>query len=274
MKIRTSKFGGSRRLTSLALGGALLTLSSGASARHGLRPRFEPSDLDLDEPGVFAVDEQVGALRSVGPWRLVFSDFELTLGVLKNVELSVDSAYAVEGPTAGPYRFDHAAPDITWVSARVGLLDYADDDGSSWAFGVRLGPKLPTVRGARGVGCEGLLLLERTLTRTKLTVNAGGLVDPAPAAGEARPRAGEGSIGVTEDLDAHGRYSLGAEIAGVHFISADRDQLLLSGSFAFSPRPGFELSVTDLIGFLPGSDRYGLLLGASFEVPLWRAPRR
>ena len=228
----------------------------------------------MDEPGSLGIDEQVGAIRSQGPWRLVMSYFELTLGVLKNVELSIDSAYAVEGPDRGPYRFDHAAPDITWASARIGLIDSVDDDdASTWAFGVRFGHKLPTIRGARGVGAEGLMLLERSVGRTTLTLNAGGLVDPAPAAGEERPRGGEASIGVSEDVDAQGRFALGAELSGVRFASADHDQLLVSGSFTFTPRSGFELSVTNLVGLLSGSDRYGLLFGASFSVPLARAAK-
>ena len=262
------------RFTRLAGLGAILCMSSHALARHRIRPRFEPSDLDLDEPGSLGIDEQVGAIRSQGPWRLVMSDFEVTLGVLKNVELSIDSAYAVEGPDRGPYRFDHAAPDITWASARIGLIDSVDDDdASTWAFGVRFGPKLPTIRGARGVGAEGLMLLERSVGRTTLTLNAGGLVDPAPAAGEERPRGGEASIGVSEDVDAQGRFALGAELSGVRFASADHDQLLVSGSFTFTPRRGFELSVTNLVGLLSGSDRYGLLFGASFSVPLARAAK-
>ena len=135
------------RLTCLAGLGAILCMSSHALARHRIRPRFEPSDLDLDEPGSLGIDEQVGAIRSQGPWRLVMSDFEVTLGVLKNVELSVDSAYAVEGPNSGPYRFDHAAPDITWASARIGLIDSVDDDDASTSIRTQT-PHHP--RGARG----------------------------------------------------------------------------------------------------------------------------
>jgi hypothetical protein len=250
----------------------VLASSSTALARHRLRPRFEPGDLTLEEPGTLALDEQLGGIRSQGPWRLIPTDFELGLGLTRNLELSVDGAYAVEGPPAGPYSFDHSAPDLLWLSAKVGLLDAADDEAkSAWAMGLRLGPKLPSVPGSRGLGFEGLAVLQGKVAQTGVVLNFGGLVDPAADSASPRPVGGEGSLGVDQDLDAQGRYSLGIEISGAHFTSSDPDQLLISGSMTYVTTSGLELSVTDLFGLVSGSDRYGLLLGFCSRWSAWRA---
>ena len=264
-RARTLRFG-------VALGCAALVLasSSAAFARHRLRPRFEPGDLTLEEPGTIAVDQQLGAIRSQGPWRLIPTDFEVGLGLARTLELSVDGAYAVEGPADGPYSFDHSAPDLLWVSAKLGLFDYADDAAqSAWALGLRLGPKLPTVPGARGLGFEGLAVLQGKVAHTSVVLNLGGLLDPAADNDSPRPRGGEGALGVEQELDAVGRYSVGVEISGAHFVSADPDQLLLSGSMTYAPVSWFELSVTDMFGLVSGSDRYGLLLGVCWRWSAW-----
>src|SRR5690349_8821618 len=88
--------------------GALIAVGGReAGARRGVRPLFEPTDLELEEAGVAELDVQVGTIRSQGPARLVVPDFELDLGLLPNLELDVDGAYAIEGsgPAAGPFAF-------------------------------------------------------------------------------------------------------------------------------------------------------------------------
>jgi hypothetical protein len=61
------------------------------------RPLFEPTDLEMEEAGVTEVDLQLGAVRGPpgSPWRAVLPDFELDLGLLPNLELDLDGAYAI-----------------------------------------------------------------------------------------------------------------------------------------------------------------------------------
>ena len=88
-----------RPIVAGALMAATIALPAGVSARP--RPRFEPTDLEWEETGVFEVDLEFGAIRSPGPWRFVIPDFELDFGILHNVELDLDGGYAIEGPAAG-----------------------------------------------------------------------------------------------------------------------------------------------------------------------------
>src|SRR5438552_2278800 len=104
-----------RRALVVAVGFLVSSAVSGAAqARRGVRPLFEPTDLELEDPGVSEVDLQVGVIRGQGPWRLVVPDFEIDLGILRNLELDVDGAYALEAPGPGSFKFENAAPDNLW----------------------------------------------------------------------------------------------------------------------------------------------------------------
>jgi hypothetical protein len=241
-----------------------------AGARRGVRPLFEPTDLELEDPGVAEIDVQVGAVRSRGPSRLVIPDFELDLGVSRSLELDVDGAYAIEGPPAGPFAFDHAAPDSLWLSAKIGIWDWRDDEaGTAWALGAQVGPKLPVASGAHGVGGEALALIGHAVHRTHLVMNLGAFVDPSPDDTSGRPVGLEAGLDLQQDLDAGGRFSLTGELAGVHFLSSDPEQLLATAGVAWSPHPALQLSLVGLVGFLEGSDRYGVLLGISPKLRLY-----
>jgi hypothetical protein len=118
-----------------------------------LRPRFEPDDLELEQPGVVEVNLQAGVIQSrSGPYRVVVPDLELDIGVLRNVEIDLDWTYAIEQP------FDHSAGDNVWLSAKLGLLDVPDGPHRSWALGVQLGPRSGAAPGAHGIGFEGLAI--------------------------------------------------------------------------------------------------------------------
>jgi hypothetical protein len=262
------------RRASLAAWAAVAALSvltgtgRDAHARRGTRPLFEPTDLELEHPGVVEVDMQVGAIRSQGPARAVLPDVELDIGILRNLELDVDGAYAIEGPATGPFSFDHPAPDSLWVSAKIGFFDF-EDEGASWAMGVQLGPKLPVAAGSHGVGGEALLLIGHAVGRTHLVLNAGAFADPAADATSPRPVGLELGLDLDQDIDAAGHWSLTGELSGVRFLSADPDQLLATAGFAYSPRETLEISIVGLWGFLAGSDRYGVLLGFSPKLHLF-----
>jgi hypothetical protein len=241
-----------------------------AVARRGVRPLFEPTDLELEEAGILEIDVQLGAVRSPGPWRLVVPDFELDLGILPNLELDLDGAYAIEGPATGPFSLDHAAPDSLWASLKLGLFDWNDDQAhSSWAVGVQVGPKLPVLRGSHGIGGEALALVGHVVSRTQLALNAGVFIDPAPDTSSGRPAGMEIGLDLQRDLGAEGRFSLQGELSGVWFWSGDPRQLLATAGATWSATPSLDLSVLALAGFFAGSDRYGLLLGVSPKVRLF-----
>jgi hypothetical protein len=257
------------RFAVLALALVML-VAAPARARRGVRPLFEPTDLELENPGVTEIDLQAGAIRSRGPWRVVIPDFEIDLGLTRSFELDLDGSYAIEGPPAGPFAFDHAAPDSLWLSGKLGLWDWNDDDAATaWALGLQAGPKLPVASGSHGVGGEGLALIGFVLHRTHLVLNLGGFVDPHPDPQSGRPIGLEAGLDIDQDLDAAGHFSFKGELSGVHFLSSDPEQLLATGGLAWSPRDEIEVSLIGLVGFLEGSDRYGFLLGFSPKLRLF-----
>jgi hypothetical protein len=249
---------------------ASLCVATSAQARPHIRRHFEPTDLELEDPGTVELDLQFGFVRSQDPWRLVAPDYELDLGLTDWLELDADGAYAAEGAPGKSFSFDHLAVDPLWVSLKAGLLDIADQSaGRDYAFGLQLGPKFPNFAGGRGVGVEGLLLAGAKQGRTTLSLNLGGLIDPSPTPGAPRPVAFEGGIACDQDLDATGTWGLGGQLSSVIFASHDPAQLQVAFGPTYSPSKYLDLSLTALAGFLPGSDRYGVLAGVSPHVPLW-----
>src|SRR5262249_17071378 len=151
----------------------IVTSAQPAHARR-VRPLFEPTDLELEDTGTLEVDLQLGVIQSRGPARIMIPDFEIDFGLLPNLELDLDGAYAVEGPSRGPFSFDHAAPDSLWPAAKVGIYDARDETaGTAFALGVQVGPKLPVAVAAHGVGIEALALVGTAFARTHLVWNAG-----------------------------------------------------------------------------------------------------
>jgi hypothetical protein len=246
-----------------------LLIAAPAQARH-VRPLFEPTDLELEDTGVVELDLQFGVVRSQGPARVVVPDFELDVGLLPNLEFDIDGAYAIEGPNSGPFSLDHAAPDSLWPAAKIGIYDANDHEArTAFALGVQLGPKLPVAAGAHGIGVESLALIGTAIARTHLVWNAGGFVDPAPDAGPTRPAGLELGVDVDQDLDATDTFSLQGGLSAVHFVSHDPAQLLATAGVTWSPIEALDLSLLGLVGFLHGSDRYGVLLGVAPKLRLF-----
>jgi hypothetical protein len=251
------------------------------AARQGIRPLFEPTDLELELPGTVEFDLQAGAIRGQGPWRVVVPDFELDFGLTRSVELDIDGAYSVEESPPGSRSFTQAAPESLWCAAKIGLFDWADDDGNpsdasrdravAWAFGTQLGPRLPVAPGTHGIGAEGLFLIGHLVHRVHLVLNTGAFVDPSPAPGASRPVGLEVGLDIDRDLDAAGHYSVTGEISAVHFLSQDPNQFLVTAGLAWSPVSATQISITGLWGFLAGSDRYGALLGFTQKFQVFHA---
>ena len=240
---------------------------------------FEPTDLEMEETGIAELDLQVGAIRGPrpDPWRAVLPDFEIDVGILPNVELDLDGAYAIEGPATGPFSFDHAAPDSLWPSLKLGLLDFLDTtkdhSGAAFALGFQLGPKLPVAAQAHGLGFESLALLGYGTQRVHTALNLGGFVETAPDASSSRPKGLEGGLDLGVDLGADGRFSVTGEVSAVRFFSSDPRQLLATGGMTWSATPEFDLSLVGLVGLVNGSDRFGALLGISPKMHLFGKPK-
>jgi hypothetical protein len=240
-------------------------------AAFAAKHHFEPTDLELQDPGLLEADFQLGVARSDGPWRAVLPDAELNLGLAPNVEIDVDFAFGIEGPQRGAFSFDHAVADNVWLATKLGLWDVRDEAaGTAWAFGLQLGPKLPLAPGARGIGYEALLLFGRTIRSTHLALNVGGLVDPGAEVSRKRPIGVEMGLDVDQDLGPDGTFSLLGEIGGIHWFTGDPDQLQVTAGIQWSPSDLLDLSLGAMVGLPPGSDRYAVLLGVSPKVRLWR----
>ena len=255
-------------LMALSVLSALALLPVAARARS--RPRFEPTDLEWEDTGVFEFDLEVGALRSAGPWRVMVADVELDVGLLPNLEFGLDGAIAVEGPAVGPFSFDHALYDVLWASAKIGLYDDVDDQTQrTRAIGLQVGPKLP-VRQTHGVGGEALLIAGTRARPLTFAFNVGGFIDPAPDVASYRPWGAEAGVDLEIDLGSNDRFTLTGELAGIMFGSADANQMHASAGLTWSVNPNLDLSVVGLVGFLGGDDRYGFLVGAEPKLRLFR----
>jgi hypothetical protein len=243
---------------------------AGRDAGARRRPLFEPTDLEMEDPGTLEVDLQFGVLRGEAPWRTPAPDFEVDIGLAPGVEIDVDGAYAIEGPDDGGFSFDHAGPDDLWVAAKLGLYDEVDEGADAgWAIGAQLGPKLPAARDAHGIGYEGLILVGRHWGNdSHLALNVGGLVDPGGAVAARRPVGLEGGLDLSVGLRGTS-LSVSGELAGVVFFSADPHQLHATAGITWATTKALDVSLIGLIGFLRGGDRAGVLLGVSPKIALW-----
>jgi hypothetical protein len=246
---------------------ALCTAAAPArAAGRRLRPRFEPTDLELEETGTLEADLQVGAVRGGDTSRIVIPDLELDVGLLRNLEIDLDGAYAIEGPEDGSLGFDHAAPDSLWAAAKIGLASVDRPDAGA-GLGVQIGPKFPVAPGTHGLGAEVVVLAGARAGRWHLVANLGAFVDPASDGG--RPHGLEGGVDVDLDLDPRGTWSLTGELAGVRFWSPDPHQLVATAGVAWAATRNLELSATGLFGFLDGGDKAAVLLGIAPKLSLW-----
>jgi len=250
------------------LAGVALCASASLPAHARKHPRFEPTDLELEDTGTTEIDLQLGAIKGPDASRVVVPDFEIDLGVLPNVELDLDGAYGVEGVPSGTPRFlDHSAPDNLWLSAKLGLWDRRDADGDAWATGIQIGPKLPMATDTHGVGIEALALVAHMLGRVHLVGQVGGLVDPRVST-TGRPYGVEGGLDLELELRKD-RWSLLGELGGIYYGSSDPNQLAATLGIQYSPSAKLDLSLVTIVGFLDGSDPYGILLGVSPKFSLW-----
>lgn len=242
----------------------LATTSSALAAPR--RRHFEPDDLELEEPGILDFDLQAGPVwgTSASGDHLLLPDFEVGLGLTRNLELDISGAFTLDRENEQ----QHVTGDALWVAAKLGLVDSRDTDGNAWALGLELGPRLPTLDAA-GIGYGVLGLLGFTHRGVALVLNAGGLVDPGTSPSEGHATSVVFGLDLNAELDARGAWSLQSELGVAHYFSADADELgfALGATYAVSRR--LDVSLTALSGLLPNTDHAGLLLGVSPQFGLW-----
>lgn len=238
---------------------ALLAASS-AHAQVGRR-RFDPEDLQLEEPGAVHMDLQLGVIRGPAAGRWVVPDFGIDIGVSPTVELGADGQLALEGSAAKPYALDHVVADNVWLSSKVGLFDHQDHaTHTAWAGGFQLGPKLAVAPGARGTGFEGLILVGRTIRKTVVVVNAGGFVDPGAAISRRRPIGIEGGVDVEVGFGGRAGWSFLADLSAVYFPSGQPAQLQSTFGPQLAVASWLSVSTQAVIGVLSSTDHFGALL--------------
>jgi hypothetical protein len=242
----------------------ILVAHGANAAKH---PRFEPTDLEMENPGISEIDLQVGPIDGQNASRMVMPDFELDLGILEDVELDLDGTYAIEGGNGRTF-FDHQLPDNLWPSVKVALGAWKNSPHDrAWAMGMQVGPKIPIAPGASGIGVEGLLLMGVKVGDLHGIINLGGLVDPHTGSA-ARPTGFEAGLDLQYDL-VPDRWAVLGELGGIYYTSADAHQLAATAGIQYSINEQLDVSVVALVGFAAGSDPFGVLFGVSPKLAVW-----
>ena len=245
----------------------------GAIAGHAVAKRphrhpFEPTDLELDDPGTLDIDHQTGWVHGEGDSgnRLVLSDFELDLGLRNDVELDLDGAFGFDNYGTSAQRL---TGEPLWTAMKLGFGDDHDDGGTSFAWGMQLGPRIPTLNSGRGIGYEALVLVGISQRRAHWVANLGGFIDPGAEIGSGRPTAALGGLDLDLDLDERNTFSLLGELGAGYYLSSDPHDLHATAGIDWSPAKWLDLSLVGFAGFLPNGDRLGAFLGASPKLALF-----
>lgn len=255
-----------RRVAAL-LGAVLASFAARAEAAT-LRPRFEPTDLELEKPGVLDVDVQVGATSGDGALgRFYAPDYEIDLGLTRRLELDIDGAFAVEPLRGG--RAGLAIGEPLWTSVKIGLFDLGDAGTvHTAAAGLQLGPRLPLGAGFRGVGYGALALAAVDFGKASLVLQAGALLDPETPSVKKHALGFVGGVDARIALDPAGSFAFVGELAGGHYLSVLSDQVTVTGGVSWTTG-AVEWSLVSLLAPIGTSDRAGLLLGCSPRLRLF-----
>ena len=258
--------------SAIALSFVSLVLAHG-DAQARVHARFEPTDLELEDPGTLELDMQFGAttgdvgLVRGGPGgRLFFPDYELDIGLLPRLELDLDGAVTVE-PLRTKAGWTIGEP--LWASAKIGLVDVRDQEHArAVAVGVQLGPRLPIATTLHGAGYEALALVGIELGVTHVVVNAGALIDPANGDSRTRPYGIVGGLDVSFELDAAKHWSLLGEVGGAAYFAGAPQQLTTTAGVAWDTG-ATTMSLIVLASPIGESDRLGVLMGVSPKLTLF-----
>jgi hypothetical protein len=242
----------------------LITVSPGVASAAGFRHRFEPTDLELEDPGTLEADMQFGATTGDGAGRVYVPDYEIDFGLSPRVEVDLDGAMALEPLSSAPKL---AFGEPLWASTKIGIIDLRDEGATNAAaFGVQLGPRIPVGGDLHGVGYQVLTLTGVNARPVHLVINAGALVDPSSTSSRRRPYGFVGGLDLVVDLDSEKRWSATGELGGVLFIAEAPSQLTATLGLTFSPSSSLDLSMVLLTSPFGPTDQVGALLGISPRV--------
>jgi len=245
---------------------ALLLLFISESHAAPLRPFFEPTDLELEDPGTLDIDVQTGPTYGASAWghRWILTDLELDLGLRDNVELDIDATFSSD---LQDDRSRAIASEALWPSMKLGLADTVIHD-HGFACGIQLGPRIPMFTGA-GVGYAALGLGGWAWRRWHVVLNGGFLYDPGPHPTHGRTAGGLFGVDVALDIDAEGHFMITSEIGGSAFANGSGEAHQTIG-LAWEPYADrLQFSVVLLTGISPNGDRGALFFGVSPKVDLF-----
>lgn len=257
-----------RSVVTVLCSAALLIGVSAADAQVARR-RFDPEDLDLEEPGVVHADLQVGMVRGAQAGRWLIPDFGIDVGVAEDVELGLDGVISLEGTPQRPWAADHRAGDNLWLSSKLGLYESGTRTHRVWTAGIQVGPKLPVAPDAHGIGYEGIALLAYTRGQIHVIGNLGGFVDPGGAISSGRPAGIESGLDLMAGIGSGKRWRFIADLSGVYSLTGAPTQLQSTFGPQVSITSWLDVSPQALVGFLRDSDRVGFLVVVS---PRWSPP--
>ncbi|MEY4512986.1 MAG: hypothetical protein RLZZ450_5108 [Pseudomonadota bacterium] len=239
-----------------------------AHARRFFRSRFRPGTLEIQRVGQLELEAQLGGIYGDGPdgTRLPLPDFALGLGVLPWLEIDIDTSFAQTnlGESSAQY-----VGEPVWVAGRFDLYNFEDKKtGSTFGVGAQVGPRLPSIHNAKGIGVGALGLVGGGTKNLHAVVNLGSTVDASQS-----PSINYG-IDVEYEFELRHKWSLVGEVAGAHYFGADEpDVLLLNVGFGAELSDDLEVELMALTGPVFQGDRFGLVAGFTWDYDLWHEPR-
>jgi hypothetical protein len=232
-------------------------------ARRLFRARFEVGTLELEEAGAFAIDGQLGATYGDAEdgSRLVAPDFEVDIGLLKWLELDIDSGYSLVKLERGER---HWVGEPVWTALRFDLYSWErGETGRTFGVGLQVGPRFPNLRNLGGVGFAGLLLFGGGTRTFHVVANIGGSVELAHAFGLIY------GVGFQQELSDEHNIALIGQLAAIEYFDDSPSQLLLSVGAQKGLSDELEVELVVLGGPAYAGDRIGVLAGATYRHGLW-----
>src|SRR5438477_605003 len=132
----------------VALLGCLLSIAATRAWARPVRRLFEPTDLELEDPGVAEVDLQMGVIRGRHPYRLAVPALQLEGGVDLEQGLDAAGVWSVEGELGGVRFLSADADQLTGTAGfafhpndrlEISLIGLAGLTAGSDRYGVLLG---------------------------------------------------------------------------------------------------------------------------------------
>ncbi len=219
-------------------------------------------------PGQLEADLEFGLFADDSGLTAQLPDFELNLGLTREVEFDVDGTPMLSGfgAAAGPLAF---SSNNLWFSLKIGLAG-ARQRGTerSWGVGVQLGPRVAAAAGSQGLGAEALLLVARHWPRWSLVANAGAYQEPPARGAPTVDRGLQAGLDLTHDLTDVVGFE--AELFAVVTNGVAEHQVGASAGVAWQCNDHVAVSARVVGGLLGAGPGIGVSLGVSPSLRLWR----